>query len=265
MNATKNPRLPSVLTIAGSDSAGGAGIQIDLKTFAAFGLHGVSAVTAVTAQNSRGVTSVHAVPASQLRYQMQSLFADYDIRAVKIGMLATAANVDAVIEQLQSCKPRHVVLDPVLASSAGTALLSQRGITRLRRSLLPLVHVLTPNIPEAGALLQREIRGSDAMRKAAIALRDMGPRAVLLKGGHGRGGTIVDHLADATGLYTYRHPRQPFDVHGTGCALSAAIAAALARGESLRRAVRSADRFLQRAIRTSYRSGKSAVRTLGIL
>ncbi len=264
MSTRNNHRKPTALTIAGSDSGAGAGIQADLRVFAAYGLHGVSAITAVTAQNSRGVAASHTLSAAHLRNQLLALFADFDIRAIKIGMLGSAANVATVAELLKSCKAQNVVLDPVLASSSGTPLLSPRGTTCLRRDLLPLVHVLTPNIPEAAVLLKRQLSDGHAMRHAAGALRELGPQAVLLKGGHGDGQTIVDYLADADGIVTYRHRRRPFVAHGTGCALSSAIAAGLARGWSLRSSVQAAERMLQQALRSSYRSGRGPARTLAI-
>jgi len=152
----------------------------------------------------------------------------------------------------------------VLASSGGASLLSRAGTARLRRDLLPLVDVLTPNIPEAGLLLKRSLSDAPSRRQAAQALRELGPQAVLLKGGHGHGRSVVDYLADADGIAVFRHRRQPFTAHGTGCALSSAIAAGLASGWSLRNSVSAAQGFLQRALRLSYRSGRSPVRTLTI-
>lgn len=252
----------SILTIAGSDSGGGAGIQVDLKTFHAFDLHGLSAITAVTAQNTRRITASHCMPARTLAAQLDALFDDFDIRAVKIGMLGSAANVIAVADTLARVHARHIVLDPVLVASSGTPLLSPRGLMALRRKLLPLVDVLTPNLPEAEALLGQRCLNARSRRDAARAMLEAGPKAVLLKGGHGRGAQICDYLADASGDFEYRHARLPLRAHGTGCVLSAAIAAGLALSLPLREAIADAEKFLQRALRQSYRAGKSTTRVL---
>ncbi|MGA9334333.1 MAG: bifunctional hydroxymethylpyrimidine kinase/phosphomethylpyrimidine kinase [Rudaea sp.] len=255
-------RQTSVLTIAGSDSGGGAGIQADLKTFCAFNVHGLSAVTAVTAQNTRRIVSTHCVPATAVAAQIQALYDDFDIRAVKIGMLGSAANVVAVAETLAQVRAQNIVLDPVLVATSGSPLLSPRGLTTVRRKLLPMVDVLTPNLPEAEALLGRRLSSALAIRDAARELLSAGPKFVLIKGGHARGGQVSDYLAGVTGAFEYRHPRLPLRAHGTGCVLSAAIAAGLARDRSLRKAVNEAEKFLQHALRHSYRAGKSATRVL---
>jgi len=257
---TKKPRL-NVLTIAGSDSGGASGIQADLKTFAAFGLHGLSAVTAVTAQNLDSLVSVHCVPSRELAYQLEALFAGFDIAAIKIGMLGNAANVFAVATALRAARARNVVLDPVLESTSGVALLSARGVRVLREQLIPLADVLTPNLPEAAILLGTPVHGAGA---AAHDLRALGARAVLLKGGHARGRVVRDALADARGVEEFRHERLAMRVRGTGCVLSSAIACGLARGQSVRTAVAAAEQFLQTALRASYASTSSARRVLDV-
>ena len=262
MNASQ--RHTSVLTIAGSDSGGGAGIQADLKTFTAFGLHGLSAITAVTAQNTQLVSASYCLPSAAVAAQIQALFDDFDIRAVKIGMLGSAANVAAVAECLQRVRARNIVLDPVLVSSSGTPLLTARGLAVLRRQLLPIVDVLTPNLPEAGILVGRKLTNFRARRNAARELIDFGPSSVLLKGGHARAAQVSDHLADAIGDCDFQHPRLRLRAHGTGCTLSAAIAAGLALDRPLRIAVADAIKFLQQALAHSYRAGKGAVRLLDI-
>ena len=251
----------SVLTIAGSDSSGGAGIAADLKTFAAFGVHGLAAITAVTSQTARRVQAIHRIPATQVRAQIEAAFADFRVDAVKIGMLGSAPIARAVAAVLCAAAPRHIVLDPVLASSSGTVLLSKAGLRVLREELVPLATLLTPNLPEAEILLGRRIR--DRVR-AAQDLRALGPHAVLLKGGHGRGSDVRDVLTDARGVTEFRHPRLPIHARGTGCALASAIAAGLARGRSLRAAVADAEAFLQHALAASFPITRGSVRILSM-
>jgi hydroxymethylpyrimidine/phosphomethylpyrimidine kinase len=253
----------NVLTIAGADSGGGSGIQADLKTFAAFGMHGLSAITAVTAQNMTNVIAVQAVPARWLERQLRAVFAGFRVSAVKIGMLGSAANVIAVAAALRAARVRNVVLDPVLASSSGTALLSARGIRILREQLMPLVDLATPNLPEATILLGSRVREIQ-MSQAAQALRALGARAVLLKGGHGRARVVRDILVDANDEHEYRHPRLALRARGTGCVLSAGIAAGLAAGRSLPNAVAAAEDFLQTALRAGYRPTRDARRVLDV-
>ena len=254
-------QICSVLTIAGSDSGCGSGIATDLKTFAAFGVHGLTAITAVTAQTTQRVRAIHRVPAAHVEAQIRAAFADFRVAAVKIGMLGSVAIVRAVVAALRAGEPRHIVLDPVLASSSGTLLLSKAGLHVLREELLPMVTVLTPNLPEAQSLLGRRI--ADPAR-AACDLRALGARAVLLKGGHGRGRDVCDVLADARGVVELRHPRLPIQARGTGCALASAIAAGLARGGSLRSASADAEAFVHSALRRSYRAGAGEIRHLGL-
>jgi hydroxymethylpyrimidine/phosphomethylpyrimidine kinase len=242
-----------VLTVAGSDSSGGAGAQLDLRTFASFGTHGVSAITAVTAQSGRNVRSIHCVPSTQLTAQLDAIADEFDIAAVKIGMLGTAANVRAVARFIFERRLQQVVLDPVLVATSGASLLSRDGLDVLRRQLIPLAHVLTPNLPEAAALLGHRVSGA----RGAATLLALGARSVVLKGGHGRGSDVVDYFADGARVTEFRHARLPFNARGTGCALSAAIAARLALGDPLENAVRFAEDFLQNALQRSRARGRS--------
>lgn len=258
----KSVSIPTVLTIAGSDSSSGAGIAVDLKTFAAFGVHGLAAITAVTTQTTQRVRAIHRVPAAHVEAQIRAAFADFRIVAAKIGMLASAPIVSAVARALRDTAPGHIVLDPVLASSSSTSLLSATGLRALREELLPMATLLTPNLPEAEILLGRRIVDS---AQAAHDLRALGARAVLLKGGHGRGREVCDVLADARGIVEWRHPRLAMRARGTGCALASAIAAGLARGRKLRAAVAGAEAFVHRALMQSYRAGVGEVRHLDLV
>ena len=251
-------RVPSpaiCLTIAGSDSGGGAGIQADLKTFAALGVHGLSAITAVTAQNTRGVRAIHRVPIKHLRAQLNALFEDFPIGAVKTGMLGDAKTTRCVARELGTRKPAWLVLDPVMIATSGARLLEPDAIRVLRDELIPMADVLTPNLPEAEALLGIRIRAPRDRERAARALLDLGAGAVLLKGGHARGNAVLDLYADAHGTLEFRHARLPIRAHGTGCTLSAALAAGLAKGATPRTAARRATDFVQRALRGSFRPG----------
>jgi hydroxymethylpyrimidine/phosphomethylpyrimidine kinase len=240
-------RNSAVLIVAGSDCSGGAGIQLDLRALFSLGVHGLSAISAVTAQSNHRVRAIHAIPARQLAAQLDAAMDDVDIAAVKIGMLGSVANIRAVARFLRRHALKSVVLDPVLASTSGTALLSRAGLTSLKDDLLPLADVLTPNVPEAARLLGSRVSGA----LAADRLLRLGARSVLLKGGHGSGDDVVDYFVDGTRQFEFRHRRLPFDARGTGCALSTAIAAGLASGKSRLQAVRDAERFLQRALRKS--------------
>jgi hydroxymethylpyrimidine/phosphomethylpyrimidine kinase len=256
------PRPVSVLTIAGSDSGGGAGIQADLKTFAAHRVHGVSAVAALTAQHTRAVTAVHLPPEAFLRAQLDALFDDFALGAIKIGMLASAGTIGTVAAALREQPGVPVVLDPVMIASSGAALLQPDALRALREHLLPLATVLTPNLPEAEALLGRRIPGVDAMEDAARILQRESGSAVLLKGGHLTDARVADVYLDATALDRFEHPRLPLEGHGTGCTLASAIAARLARGESARAACRGACDYVHGALRHAYRPGRGAVAVL---
>ena len=263
--AAADHRPVSVLTIAGSDSGGGAGIQADLKTFAAHGVHGLSAITAITAQNTRAVTAVHTLPLDIIRAQVEALFDDFRVGAVKLGMLADAAVIGCVADLLERYRPRWLVVDPVMVASSGARLLEPAALDALRRRLLPLADVLTPNAPEASLLLGHPVEHEQAMEAAAEALRRMGARAVLLKGGHLPGDTVVDLLQDADGSTRFRHPRLPGEGHGTGCTLASAVAARLAVGDSVRNACERACDYVAAALASSTRPGRGDVRVLGHL
>lgn len=243
-----NP-LPVVLTIAGSDSGGGAGIQADLKTFHAFGVYGCSAVTAVTAQNTVGVTAIHPVPEPVVLAQIAAVVDDLAPAAVKSGMLATASLVRTVAAALEEHGLPNYVLDPVMVSTSGHRLLDEEGVDSLTAALLPLATVITPNIPEAEILTGRSIGDAGDLLPAAEALLEMGPGAVLIKGGHLRGPKAVDLLLTAEGERTWSRPKLDGNAgHGTGCTLSAALAASLARGVDLAEASDIAIDFVARAL-----------------
>ena len=244
--------IPNVLSIAGSDPSGGAGIQADLKTFSALGCYGMAALTALTAQNTRGVTAVHVPPAAFLAAQIEAVFADVDVAAVKIGMLATGEIARIVASRLTSHPNIPVVLDPVLVATSGDSLGDPDVVGALRDHLLPLATVITPNLPEAARLADLPVaEDEDAMRATAEALHRRGARAVLIKGGH-LPGDAVDLLSDGTDLQFFRAARvETRNTHGTGCTLSSAIAAYLARGLALADAVGAAKIYLTTAIAES--------------
>jgi hydroxymethylpyrimidine/phosphomethylpyrimidine kinase len=238
------------LTIAGSDSSGGAGIQADLKTFAALGVYGASAITALTAQNTQGVDAVLVVPPDFVARQIRVVARDLDIRAVKIGMLATSEIIEAVAEQLKALDGVPIVLDPVMVAASGDVLLDEDAIETLRTVLLPRATLITPNLPEAAKLLEvSEANNESEMRDQAEALRGLGARAVLIKGGHASGPEAVDILVDGEGELPLRAARlQTENTHGTGCTLSSAVAAELAKGASLREAVTRAKAYVTEAL-----------------
>ena len=241
---------PAALTIAGSDSSGGAGIQADLKTFAALGVYGASVITALTAQNTQGVTGIHQVPADFVTAQIEAVFADLDVGAVKIGMVADLAVIDAIAAGLQRWSPRHVVLDPVMVATSGDRLLAEDAVEALRAKLVPRAAILTPNLPEAAALLNEPMASSEAaIESQGRRLLALGCPAVLIKGGHGQGSESIDYLVRESGAIALAAPRVATqNTHGTGCSLSSAIAAGLAKGEDLETAVRSAKAFVSAAI-----------------
>lgn len=258
------PNRVSVLTIAGSDSGGGAGIQADLKAIAAHGVHGVCAITALTAQNTRGVTAVHVPPLEMLHAQVDACFDDFDIRTVKIGMLATREVIDAVAQALERHRPEHVVLDPVMVATSGATLLDPGAVDALRTRLLPLATLLTPNGPEAALLTGLRVEDAGDVDTTLRALEALGARAVLLKGGHladPRG--VVDTLQlSGARRETIVSPRLALEAHGTGCTLSSAIAARLARGDALADAVRGGIAFVQAALASGYEAGRAPLRLL---
>ena len=238
------------MTIAGSDSGGGAGIQADLKTFSAFGVFGASAITAVTAQNTMRVGAIHLIPAEMVAAQIEAVFADLPVSSVKIGMLGHADVIAAVAKSLARHGASGIVLDPVLVATSGTPLLPVEALDALVALLLPRTHLLTPNLPEAAALTNSPI----AMNEAAVitqarALLAMGTQAVLIKGGHGAGRQSTDLLVDAGGVTRFASERLDVgEFHGGGCIFSSAIAAGLARGWSLGTSIAHAKHFISRTI-----------------
>lgn len=254
------PRTVSTLTIAGSDSGGGAGIQADLKTFAAHGVHGLSAITALTAQHTRGVNAVHVPPMEFLRAQIDACFDDFSIGAVKLGMLANAAVIGTVADALERYRPEWIVLDPVMVATSGAKLLDDDALDALRTRLLPLASVLTPNTPEAQLLLGTAITTADDADKATAALRALGARAVLLKGGHlDEAGGVVDRFDDGRHVARFGHPRLPLEGHGTGCTLASAIAANLCLGVALQDACERATAYVGAALHRGVRPGRGEV------
>lgn len=241
---------PIAVTIAGSDSGGGAGIQADLKTFSALGVYGASVITALTAQNTRGVTGIHDVPPDFVGQQIDAVFTDLDIKAVKIGMLSRPATIEAVAEGLRRHDARQVVLDPVMIATSGDRLIASDAVETLRKALLPLALVVTPNLPEAGVLLDEATAADEVtMRRQGEAILALGPRAVVMKGGHAEGPESVDFLITASETLRLPAPRiRTRNSHGTGCTLSSAIAAGLARGLNLNQAVREAKTYTSAAI-----------------
>lgn len=252
---------PCVLTIAGSDSGGNAGVQADLRAFHCYGLHGCTVFAALTAQNPRGVRSVLDVPAAFIADQLDAVFEMYSVRALKTGMLATPEAVEAVAERLRAVPRVKKVIDPVMVATSGAKLISDEAVAALREKLLPLATLITPNLPEAAALLGRPVGPGEGMREAARELARRFGCAVLVKGGHAAapGGTAEDVLFDGRRVRAFAKPAlaHPVSTHGTGCSLAAALAAELARGASLARAVEGAKDFVFDAIRTSYRVGKN--------
>lgn len=256
--SAQTPRYARVLSIAGSDSGGGAGIQADLKTFSALGCYGMTAITAITAQNTQGVRAIHGVPPDMLRAQIDAVVEDIGVDAVKIGMLHSPEVVAVVADALRRHHLPHVVLDPVMVATSGDRLMADETVQVLVRELFPLATVVTPNLDEAALLLGRPIPGIEALDDAARALLALGAPAVLLKGGHLPGDEVVDVLAlpDRT-LQHLRSPRiATHNGHGTGCTLSSAIAAYLALGQALPEAVALARAYILGAIQAG-----AAVRT----
>ena len=245
-------KTPITLTIAGSDSGGGAGIQADIKAISATGGYACSVITALTAQNTQGVTGIFAVDPAFVEQQLDAVFTDLDVKAVKIGMLSDADIIRTVAAKLRQYQPKHLVVDPVMVATSGDLLLQQEAITTLKTELLPLAEVITPNLPEAAALLGTEIpKNEDEMDGMIDSLRHIGARSILLKGGH------LEHDANSTDLLILADqvmrlttPRiATRNTHGTGCTLSAATASFLAQGFALKEAVQHAKTYITEAIR----------------
>jgi hydroxymethylpyrimidine/phosphomethylpyrimidine kinase len=242
--------IPIALTIAGSDSSGGAGIQADLKTFSALGVYGASVITALTAQNTLGVTAIHDAPPEFIAAEIDSVYSDLTVAATKIGMLSRPAAIEVVAAGLDRHKANNVVLDPVMVSATGHRLLVQDAEETLKRLLLPRALVVTPNLHEAAALLDAPIAESeDEMREQAVRIRALGANTVLIKGGHAKGSEAVDLFVDEQGARRLVAQRfATMNTHGTGCTLSSAIAAFLARGVKLFEAVMLAKNYVTEAI-----------------
>ncbi len=240
------------LTIAGSDSGGGAGIQADLKTFHQFGIFGTTVIVAVTAQNTRGVSAVHPIPADVVERQMEALAADLTPAATKTGMLATAELVSVVARGIAHHGFRNYVLDPVMIATSGDRLLTRDAENVITRELMPLAALVTPNSDEAAILTGRDVETADDLERAGRELIALGTQAALVKGGHLSGGQVVDVLVTKTGVRRFTHPRiATTSTHGTGCTLSAAITAGLALGRDLETAVTDGLDFVHRAIATA--------------
>lgn len=262
-NRRMTTQVLSALTIAGSDSGGGAGIQADLKTFAAHRVHGLSAIAALTAQHTRGVTAVHVPPLDFLRAQIDACFEDFEIQAVKLGMLANAEVIHCVADALEYHRPPFIVLDPVMVATSGAKLLADDALDALRQRLLPRATLLTPNIPEAELLLGHAIADAAGAERACAGLLDLGATAVLLKGGHlAEGQRVIDRFDDGVARNEYIHTRLPVDAHGTGCTLASAIAAQLCNGLSLGNACEAGIDYVARALQSGYRPGRGEVLVL---
>ena len=250
----------SALTIAGSDSGGGAGIQADLKTFAAHGVHGLSAIAALTAQHTRGVTAVSVPSVDFLRAQIDACFEDFDIGAVKLGMLANTGVIETVADALQAHRPPFLVLDPVMVATSGAKLLEDAALDALRSHLIPLASVITPNLPEAELLLGHTVTDLAGMRAAASELLSLGAASVFLKGGHLQNdGEVVDLFADSMGIREIAHSRLRIEAHGTGCTLASAVAANLCLGLTLTEACSAASDYVHAALLKGYRPGRSDI------
>ena len=247
---------PRAMTIAGSDSGGGAGIQADLKTFAALGVYGTSALTAITAQNTVGVTAIHEVPIEMVAAQIEAVISDIGTDAVKTGMLSSSDIVETVSRELAHFRVDRLVVDPVIVSKSGDRLLREEALDALRRSLLPLATVVTPNIPEAEALTGMKIESGDDVRRAAEKIVGMRAKAVVVKGGH-LPGLPVDLFYDGREFREFSAPRiETRNTHGTGCTFASAIAAGLAKGMEVVDAVAGAKEYVTGAIRRSLNLGE---------
>ncbi len=246
---------PIALTIAGSDSGGGAGIQADLKAFSALGVYGASVITALTAQNTQGVRAIHDVPADFITAQIDAVFSDLDVSAVKIGMVSRRSAIESIAGGLERWRQRVVVLDPVMIAASGDRLLAPEAVDALKRVLVPHALVLTPNLPEAAALLDAPIAETETeMRAQGERLLALGARAVLVKGGHADGAESVDLLIEPNAFTRLAADRiATLNTHGTGCTLSSAIAAGLAKGLTLAEAVRAAKAYLTDALAAANR------------
>lgn len=251
-------KIPTALTIAGSDSSGGAGVQADLKTMSAFGVFGTSAITAITAQNTLGVRSVLHLDPTLVADQIDAVMDDVGADAAKTGMMGTAGVIEAVADRIRLRSIPNVVVDPVMVATSGAPLIKEEAVEALKKLLLPLARLVTPNVPEAEALTGRRIESLEQMHEAAQAIHEFGPANVLVKAGH-MSGEATDVLFDGSGLTRFTAERvDGAKVHGTGCTLSAALASALALGSSLEDAVVAAKSFVTRGISASLDMGKGS-------
>ena len=249
-------KIPKAMTIAGSDSGGGAGIQADLKTFSALGVYGSSTLTAITAQNTVGVTKVHEIPIDIIVAQIHAVLSDIGADAVKTGMLASSAIVETVAEEMERRQVRRLVVDPVMVAKSGDRLLREDAVEALRTRLVPLAAVVTPNIPEAEALTGLRIETGEDVRRAAEAIVQLGARAVVVKGGH-REGPAVDVFYDGTRFQEFSAPRiDTVNTHGTGCTFASAVAVGLAKGLEVVESVELAKDYVTEAIRRSFPVGQ---------
>lgn len=248
--------MRTALTIAGSDSSGGAGIQADLKTFSACGVFGMSAITAITAQNTCGVTNIRELDSEIIRDQIDAVYNDIKVDAVKVGMLANAEIIEVVAESLQRNGAKNIVLDTVMISKSGSHLLKPEAVDVLKKVLLPMSLVVTPNLYEASEIVGFSVEDQQDMKRAAEAIKDMGPRYVVVKGGH-LTGNACDLLYDGHEFAVFANERiNTVHTHGTGCTFSSAIAAGLAKGLSINEAVASAKKFITMAITYGFKLGK---------
>lgn len=257
-------RLPTarVLTIAGSDSGGGAGIQADLRSFAALGVHGLCAITAVTAQNTRGVSDIEMLPQRVVQAQIKAVLDDFRVGAIKIGMLGTPSLCRTVAAALEHHRDIPLIVDPVLVATSGASLSRGKLVAAIRHHLIPLADLLTPNVPEAEQLVGRALHSREDLLDAACELREQGARAVLLKGGHVSGAEVFDVLVSDAGTRWFSHARIDAEGHGTGCTLAAAVAASVANGYPIEESVANAIRFVNRALGLAYQPGRGKIAVL---
>lgn len=248
--------MKNLLTIAGSDCSGGAGIQADLKTFSALGTYGMSVITSVVAENTSRVLSVHNVPVDIIKEQIDAVFEDIDVDGLKLGMLNDIDTMKAVAEKLNQYNPENVVVDPVMVAKGGHVLMRPEAINTLKKEIIPLAFLLTPNIPEAELITESKINTLEDMKNAALKICNMGCENVLVKGGHLKG-DAVDVLYNEGGFFTFTSKRiNTKNTHGTGCTLSSAIAAFIAKGYTVKDAVENAKIYVTRAIEHSLPIGK---------
>jgi len=251
-------KIPKCLTIAGSDSGGGAGIQADLKTFSALGVHGSSVITAVTAQNTKEVTAVHNIPLDIIEKQIDAVLSDIGADAVKIGMLSNSEIIITISKKLKNYNVKNIVLDPVMVAASGAKLLENSAIESLKKELIPLASIITPNIPEAEVLVNKKIKTIDDVKNAAKEILKLGCRAVLMKGGHLdiNNNQVIDIFYDGKHFIEIKNRKINKTGHGTGCTLSSAIAANIAKGFELKEAVKNAVNYVHNALEKGFKVGE---------